>query len=99
MIANNGIYFSQEAFEKLRLEKKGWDNSTLTARQLEALSLCAAYPECSTADIAEKLEVTNSTLRNLLSSAYMRLNVRSRSAAIARLRQRGLITSNPSEGG
>jgi two-component system nitrate/nitrite response regulator NarL len=97
VIANNGIYFSQEAYDKLRLERSSYVSATLTARQLEALSLCAAYPDCSTADIAVKLKVANSTLRNLLSSAYLRLNVGTRSAAIIRLQQLGLIAPNPTE--
>ena len=95
MIASNGIYFSQEAHEKLRLEKSSRASATLTARQLEAITLCAAYPDFSTAEIAQKMEVASSTLRNLLSGAYLRLNVRTRAAAIARLNQLGL-TAMPS---
>lgn len=94
MIARHGIYFSEEAFNKLRMDKSGKVNQMLTARQLEALSLCAAYPNYSTAQIAEKMKVANSTLRNLLSGAYLRLNVRTRTAAISRLQQLGLIVSS-----
>jgi two-component system nitrate/nitrite response regulator NarL len=98
MIARHGIYFSEEAFTKLRLEKDGQVSQTLTARQLEALSLCAAYPNLSTSAIAEKMKVANSTLRNLLSGAYLRLNVRTRTAAITRLQQLGLVVkSSPDE--
>lgn len=98
MIANNGIYFSQDAYDKLRLEKSSQASATLTARQLEALSLCAAYPDLPTADIAVKMKVASSTLRNLLSSAYLRLNVGNRSAAIARLQKLGLLPPEPPEG-
>jgi DNA-binding NarL/FixJ family response regulator len=94
MVARHGIYFSEEAFNKLRMDKSGQISQTLTARQLEALSLCASYPDCSTSEIAEKMKVANSTLRNLLSGAYLRLNVRTRSAAITRLQQLGLIVSS-----
>ena len=67
----------------------------LSPRQLEALSLCAAYPDWTSADVAEKMSVSNSTVRNLLSSAYLRLGVHSRPAAIAIARQQGLITPDP----
>jgi DNA-binding NarL/FixJ family response regulator len=98
IIASHGIYFSQEAYDKLRLEKSTHISATLTARQLDAVSLCAAYPDCSTAEIAAKMKVASSTLRNLLSGAYLRLNVRTRAAAIARLQQLGLIAASPSDG-
>lgn len=94
MIAHGGIYFSQEAYQKLRNEETSQSSSTLTARQIEALSLCASYPNDSTAQIASKMGVAGSTLRNFLSGAYLRLNVRTRSAAIARLQQLGLILPN-----
>ena len=94
MIARHGIFFSEEAFSKLCMDKSGQISQTLTARQLEALSLCAAYPNYSTAEIAGKMKVANSTLRNLLSGAYLRLNVRTRTAAINRLQQLGLIIPN-----
>jgi len=99
MIAAHGIYFSQEAYDKLRIERSSRISPTLTARQLEALSLCAAYPDHSTTEIAAQLEVASSTLRNLLSGAYLRLNVRTRAAAIARLNQLGLTALNFPGGG
>jgi len=37
------------------------------------------------------MNVANSTVRNLLSGAYLRLGVNSRAAAIAKARQLGLI--------
>jgi ATP/maltotriose-dependent transcriptional regulator MalT len=60
---------------------------------LEALSLSAAYPDSSTAELARKMLVSNSTVRNLLSGAYIKLDVHNRSAAIAKARQLGLISS------
>jgi two-component system, NarL family, response regulator DesR len=63
-----------------------------TARQLEALSLCAAYPNSKTAELAAKMKIANSTLRNLLSTVYLRLGVQTRAAAIAKARQMGIIT-------
>lgn len=90
-IANGGIYFSEEAYQALRREESSRSSSLLTARQIEALSLCASYPDLSTAGIAEEMGVAGSTLRNLLSGAYIRLGVRSRAAAIVRLQQLGLL--------
>ncbi|HSL46894.1 MAG TPA: response regulator transcription factor [Anaerolineales bacterium] len=66
-----------------------------TARQLEALSLCAAYPNSKTAELADKMQIANSTLRNLLSTVYLKLGVQTRAAAIAKARQMGLITPEP----
>ena len=91
-VANGGIYFSQGAF---------WDSlkeSTdpiLTPRQLEALSLCASHPDGDTVFLANKLGVTGSTLRNLLSGCYLRLGVRTRAAAIAKAQHLGILTVGP----
>lgn len=70
-------------------------NEPLTARQLEALSLCATYPNSKTAELAEKMEIANSTLRNLLSTVYLKLGVQTRAAAIAKAREMGLLTPDP----
>jgi len=67
------------------------EDSPLTARQLQALSLCAAYPDATTGELADMLGVAHSTLRNLLSEAYLRLDVRNRTAAIEQARKMGLI--------
>ncbi len=93
-VAAGGIYFSRQAQQALSAPA-GENGPALTLRQREVLSLCAAYPDSTTAQIARKLGVANSTLRNLLSGAYLRLEVRSRPAAVARARQLGLI---PPEG-
>jgi DNA-binding NarL/FixJ family response regulator len=69
--------------------------ATVTARQLEALSLCAAYPDLGTEALAARMSVAPSTLRNLLSGAYLRLGVSTRAAAVAEARRRGLITPFP----
>jgi two-component system, NarL family, response regulator DesR len=66
-----------------------------TARQLEALSLCAAYPNSKTAELAGKMKIANSTLRNLLSTVYLKLGVQTRAAAISKARQMGLLTPSP----
>jgi len=63
-----------------------------TPRQLEALSLCAAYPNSKTAELAARMKIANSTLRNLLSTVYLKLGVQTRAAAIAKAKQMGIIT-------
>jgi DNA-binding NarL/FixJ family response regulator len=89
-VSHGGIYFSSQA--NLGLLRQPDTDGRLTARQLEALALCATYPEATTADLARKLGVANSTLRNLLAGAYMALEVHSRTAAVARAQQLGWIT-------
>jgi len=89
-VASGGIHFSKQAHQLLL--KQDSESPLLTARQLQALSLCAAYPDATTDELAEKMDVANSTVRNLLSGAYLRLEVHTRSAAIAKARQLSLIT-------
>lgn len=91
-VAGGGIYFSQKAHQLYAKSQSRDGDELLTIRQLEALSLCAAYPDDSTAKMAKKMAVANSTFRNLLSGAYVRLEVHTRVAAIAKARQLGLIT-------
>lgn len=92
-IAGGGIYFSQKAHQ-LYLSHLSKEHELLTVRQSEALSLCAAYPNSSTSDLAKMMSVSHSTARNILSAAYLKLDVNTRSAAIARAQQLGLITSS-----
>ena len=90
-VASGGIHFSQQAHR--HLIKQIREEPNLSSRQLEALSLCAAYPDAKTAELAAKMGVAHSTYRNFLSGAYLRLNAHSRMAAVAKARQQGLITS------
>lgn len=94
-VANGGIYFSQNAHKTLLRSGADRHEDLLSKRQREALSLCASYPNSSTADLAKKLSVSNSTVRNLLSGAYIKLGVNNRIAAISMARQLGLITPEP----
>jgi two-component system nitrate/nitrite response regulator NarL len=91
-VANGGIYFSKRAHDLIRSQKGNSGEEQLSPRQLEALSLCAAYPDWTSADLAEKMAASHSTVRNLLSGAYIRLGVRTRPAAVEKARQLGLIT-------
>ena len=91
-IANGGVYFSQGAYWDARENPV---DSLLTERQLEALSLSASRPDGDTITLASKLGITGSTMRNLLSGAYLRLGVRTRAAAIAKAQQLGLLPNPP----
>lgn len=94
-VASGGIVISQNAFHpNTRRTPAPVTGPQLTARQREALSLSAAYPEASLAQLAERLGVMNSTARNLLSGAYLRLGVRNRAAAVAKAQQLGLINAS-----
>ena len=92
MVANGGVHLSPLAYQQLLKRHTGELGQPLTPRQLEALSLCAAHPGASTAELALKMNIAHSTMRNLLSGAYLKLKVRTRAEAVARARQSGLIT-------
>jgi len=93
-VANGGICFSQKAYQLYQKHESGGPDSLLTPRQREALSLCAAYPNSTLAEIARRMDAGNSTVRNLLSGAYVRLDVGTRAAAVTRARELGIITPN-----
>ena len=94
-IAHGGIYFSKKAHNLYLHADAQSGSELLTPRQMEVMSLCAAYPDASTADLAEMMAISNSTVRNLLSSVYLRLGVHSRTAAVEKAREMGLITPRP----
>ncbi|MFT3891486.1 MAG: response regulator transcription factor [Anaerolineales bacterium] len=98
-IADGHIYFTDKALNLYKQGENGKSGGdTLSPRQIEALSLCALHPDLGTADLAQMLAVSNSTVRNLLSSAYVKLGVHSRTAAVEMARNLGLITPNASDG-
>ena len=88
IISNGGVFFSSEIHQDIISREH---KSILTKRQLEALSLCGAYPDEDTDNLSKKMNISSSTFRNLLSLTYTRLNVRTRAAAITKARQLGLI--------
>jgi two-component system nitrate/nitrite response regulator NarL len=94
-VAHGGIYFSRKAHTLYLQADSLASGELLTPRQLEVISLCAAYPDASTADLAERMAISNSTVRNLLSSVYLRLGVHSRTAAVEKAREMGLVTPRP----
>jgi DNA-binding NarL/FixJ family response regulator len=92
-IASGGVYFSQEVSQILRKHQGG--ENELTPRQRDALALCAAYPNETTAMLARRLGVADSTMRNLLSGAYLKLDARNRAAALEEAHRRGYLLLHP----
>jgi DNA-binding NarL/FixJ family response regulator len=92
-VADGAIYLSERAGQRYQ-KGAARNDSNLTRRQLEVLLLCAAFPSSKTAELAQKMSVSNSTVRNLLSGAYLKLNAHTRAAAIQRARELGLLTSD-----
>lgn len=90
-VAHGGMYFSREAQQQVF--RKPVDTLPLSQRQVETLSLCAAYPDKSLSEIARLLGVADTTVRNQLSLSYTKLQVRSRTALVEKARQLGLIPS------
>ena len=82
------IYFSPEARRMLTNPE---EIPSLTPRQNEILSLIASNPTMKTKDLAEQLFVSPSTIRNHLSDIYLVLEVNSRTSAILKAQQLGLI--------
>jgi two-component system nitrate/nitrite response regulator NarL len=94
-VARGGVFFSKKAHSLYMQAESLAGGDLLTPRQMEVISLCAAYPDASTADLAQMMTISNSTVRNLLSSLYLRLGVHSRTAAVEKAREMGLITPRP----
>lgn len=94
-VFSGGIHLSRQANDALLRIRSDGSETYLARRQLEALSLCLAYPDSSTADLAKIMSISNSTVRNLLSGAYIKLGVHNRIAAVTKARQLGLISSEP----
>jgi DNA-binding NarL/FixJ family response regulator len=91
IVAAGGNYFSAGAYFEIPGDRT---RKNISPRQMEALAVAAAYPNESTDTLARRLNISGSTLRNLLSNSYTRLGVRTRSAAIARARDLGILTSS-----
>lgn len=89
-IVDGGLYLSEDVYNRLRLSKSE-SGLLLSDRQIEVLSLCASYPDKSTSELAGMMGVSSSTFRNMLSLAYLRLEVHTRAAAISKAMKLGLI--------
>lgn len=90
-IASGGIFFSQAARQRWLSRRQNDSQAILSPRQLEALSLCATYSDERLDEIARRMNVADSTLRNLLSRIYLKLDVNSRRSAVSRARMLGLL--------
>lgn len=90
-VTSGGIYFSEQSYQLLNGKLED-GSPNLTPRQQEVLSLIASKPNATTADLAKNLDIAPSTVRNLLSDAYVRLKVSNKTAAVVKARKLGLIT-------
>ena len=91
-VSRGEIYFSPKAYSLFLKQKEGQEHEALSPRQVEVLSICASQTDALTSEIAQYLSISNSTVRNLLSGAYVKLGVCTRTAAIAKAQNLGLIT-------
>lgn len=94
-VYSGGVHLSKQVKEAILRGGESGRASLLAKRQLEALSLCLSFPDSSTAELARKMSISNSTVRNLLSGAYIKLGVHNRIAAVSKARQMGLISPEP----
>lgn len=97
-ISSGGMYLSPLASKRWRKRRTGeLREMALSRSQLEALSLCAAYPNARLPELAQKMHVANSTIRVTLSGAYRRLGVNTRQAAVAKARELGILPPDASQ--
>ena len=92
-LAGGGTYIGQGTFE-MGLNAgvvASSKNKQLTVRQMEVLSMFVSFPDATSCEIAQKMNITASTVRNSLSSAYARLEVHTLAAAIAKMQRLGLL--------
>lgn len=88
IVSAGGNYFSAGAYFDM---SDGSSKVNLTPRQSEVLEVASAYPDDATDELARRLNISGSTLRNILSSSYTRLGVHTRSAAIDKVRKLGIV--------
>lgn len=98
-IAAGGMYLSPQARQRLIGKHSGELNTILGTRQIEALSLCATYPNERLPRLAARMNIAPPTIRAMLWDAYRKLGVNSRTAAVARVRQMGLLPPEVSSPG
>jgi two-component system nitrate/nitrite response regulator NarL len=96
-VASGSIHFSQKAHQLFLNYQISQDGESLSPRQLQALSLCAAYTDRSSEDLAVEMSVAHSTFRNLLAGAYIKLGAHTRLAAVAKAQSLGILTPFPSQ--
>ncbi len=89
IVAGGGIFLSERVKDKFLNGSR--NDMNLTQRELEVLSMCSAYPDDNTGQIADRMGLANSTIRNFLHKIYIKLQVHGRAAAILKARQSGLL--------
>lgn len=94
-VAEGGVFYSREAHS--RLLESPTEKNLLTQRQKEVLLFFASYPQLTTFAAALELNIAHSTVRNLLSDIYLRLDVSNRSSAIIKAQQMGIIPHSVSK--
>jgi two-component system nitrate/nitrite response regulator NarL len=86
---NGTLLLSEEIKAALSPQKIG--NPHLTPRQIEILAILVAEPGLTTKAVAQRLHISHSTVRNLLSKAYGRLGVQNLTAAVSKMRELGIL--------
>ena len=89
IVAEGGQYWSQTAQQLLRRAPSSDGAAQLTRRQVEVLALAAAYPDSNLGELAQQLSISPTTVRNQMSQIYLRLEVRTRHAAVLRAKHLG----------
>jgi two-component system uhpT operon response regulator UhpA len=97
-IVAGGMHLSPLANKRWRKRRTGeLREMALSRSQLEALTLCAAYPNARLPELADKMHVANSTIRVTLSGAYGKLGVNTRQAAVTKAREMGILPPDGSQ--
>jgi DNA-binding NarL/FixJ family response regulator len=91
MVARGNMYLSARVRENWSMYRQDDAHPDLSPRQVQALALCASYPNERLPELAHRMNLASATLRATLWGAYRKLGVNSRPAAVARARQMGLL--------
>ncbi len=90
-IARGELYLSQRVVARLLRPSSNRVGNELTEREVEALSLCATYPDERLGRIAERMDIAPPTVRAIMVGIYRKLQVNCREAAVVKARQVGLL--------
>lgn len=90
-VADGGMLMSRNVREHWLKRRTGRLDPDVTPRQIQALSLCASYPNDTLPKIAERMAIAPSTVRVMLWDVYRKLGVNTRSAAVTKARQMRLL--------
>jgi DNA-binding NarL/FixJ family response regulator len=91
LVARGELYLSVQASARLAKRHSNRTDTALSDRELEALSLCANYPEERLPSIAERMHIAPSTVRAQMVGVYRKLQANNRETAVAKARQIGLL--------